>query len=174
MDLQALADAMTPEGIAELTRQETYAVPADPQPSEVGWTAEVRRTAVRLLDITGCTTWTAETSEPLYPNVAYVVRTHQERYDLDGGRFLVEVTKTAEVCGREHWTVTVNGQPIPHRAVRGRLPYGTEALALSLWYHLNLYAHEPCDVLTCRNQPIHAVYGGGYCAEHLHLSCKCQ
>jgi hypothetical protein len=171
VDLGITVADLTAEGRAELARTDTRPVPAQPARGEVGWTTATRETALRLLDVTGCTTWTAETIEPRYP-VTYVDQTHREVYRLDGDRFLIEVTSSRPVCRIEHWSINVNGQAIAHRAMTRALPHGTAAVVNSVWRHLNLVRHEECDALTCTAQPTTAVYGGGYCADHLQLYAK--
>jgi len=157
---------LTPGARAALASTEMLPVPAEYQLGEPGFTTGTRETALRLLTVTGETTWTAATVSPMYP-VSYVDHRCHEIYVIGGLRITVEAFRPV---GRvDRWSIEVDGQPIAHRAMVGRLPHGTDAIAESIWRHLNNLRHEPCDALTCPAQPTSAVFGGGYCADHLHL-----
>jgi len=168
MNLGITAADLTEKGRAELARTEMLPVPADHQSGEPGFTTGTRETALRLLQVLGCTEWTAATISPMYP-VTYVDQRWHEIYVLDGGRLRVTVESFRPVGRMTRWSIEVNGQRIAHRAVTRGLPHGSEAVAESVWRHLNQVRHAECDALTCTEQPTTAVFGGGYCAAHLHL-----
>jgi hypothetical protein len=158
---------LTPAAVEVLTRPVHTPVPDQRTPHEAGWTTAVRDNVHHLLAVLGCTTWTAETVEPAHP-VTYVDQQWQEIYQLDN-RFHIVQTITRPAGRLDRWTITVNGQAIAHRARPGVAPHSMDALITSVWRHLNGYTDDPCDLSHCAKMPTTAVYGGGYCADHLHL-----
>lgn len=140
-------------------------VSQQPQRGETGYVAYARDLARAVCRVLGGARWEAEATSPAFPSDR-VDQQSQVRITVDDRRQVVLARSSPAGGGLELWTVTVDGQPIPHRPLPGETPHHVEPVARSIWYHLNNVTVDPCDRLMCREPATVATWGSSTCASH--------
>lgn len=136
-----------------------------PQRGETGWVTYARDLARAVCAAAGGSRWDAEATSPAFPT-REVDQHSQITITIDDRRQVV-FTQTNPAGSRpELWTITIDGQPIPHRPHLGEAPHHVTPLARSVWYHLNGVRIDPCDKPTCHQPATVATWGSTTCFAH--------
>lgn len=140
-------------------------VSQQPQRGETGYVTYARDLARAVCTVLGGARWEAEAISPAFPSDK-VDQHSQVSITVDDNRHVVLTRTSPAGGGLDLWTVTVDGQPIPHRPLPGEAPHHVEPVARSVWYHLNEVTVEACDRLMCREPATFATWGASTCASH--------
>jgi hypothetical protein len=141
------------------------AVSQQPQRGETGYVAHARDLARAVCAAVNGTRWHAEATSAAFPS-REVDQHSQVSITIDEARQVVLTRTTPAGGGLEQWTLTVDGQPVPHRPWPGEVPHHVAPVARSLWRHLNEVSVDPCDRLMCQEPATVATWGSSTCVSH--------
>jgi hypothetical protein len=136
-----------------------------PQRGETGFVTYARELARAVCTAAGGSRWEAEATSPAWPTREADQHTKIST-TIDEARQVVLATTSPAGGGLEQWTITIDGQPIPHRALPGEVPHHVAPVARSVWRHLNGVSVEACDRLMCREPATVATWGSSTCVSH--------
>lgn len=137
-----------------------------PRRGETGFEEYARDLARAICHVFDGARWHAEATSPAFPS-RQEDQHSQVSITIDEARQVVLTQTTPAGGGLEQWTITVDGQPIPHRPWPGEVPHHVAPVARSVWRHLHEVSVDPCNRLTCDEPATVATWGGtSTCVSH--------
>jgi hypothetical protein len=136
-----------------------------PQRGETGYVAYARDLARAVSVVFDGARWHAEATSPAFPS-REVDQHSQISITIDNRRHVALTQTNPAGGGPEQWTLTIDGQPIPHRVFPGEAPHHVTPVARSIWRHLNDVSVDPCDRLMCHEPATVATWRSSTCVAH--------